>query len=802
MAGRSRTSFSGVFTAALLATILLPEFLSAWPVFQKLNGHGDATEETAVAMASARRLVRNRRNISWYKQHSDFWSWYKYFTDNGNTEAVQELDRVYLAYLQNKNRAEGRRSYKAYLGHLGDIYKACADSEDPNCVASATSRQKPETPKAPPKPAPVKACDPYRDPYCLYAAKSQPPPGPVKAPAPNYVRSPVAVKEPHSGYYYSPAVQPFLSKEQKAELLRICSAEDVDCLQYHLRAAFGHNPSAGPLPSYAHLGCDPKDPTCKPQLVQKAPSGLFRRYPNCDPRDPRCAYAASLQAPHAPAPPAPAGPGSCNPLFEDGCNPLTATKYATAPEEFKEEHKDEPAAMRAAPPAPEQRSDPFAMYSDAYANANGNRQGSAPSSQASDPYAMYRQGSAPSSQASDPYAMYRQGSAPSSQASDPYAMYRQGSAPSSQASDPYAMYRQGSAPSSQASDPYAMYRQGSAPSSQASDPYAMYRQGSAPSSQASDPYAMYRQGSAPSSQASDPYAMYRQGSAPSSQASDPYAMYRQGSAPSSQASDPYAMYRQASAPASDPYAMYRQAITNAQANDPYTMYRQANANDPLAMYREAAASMHRHVPPSPPQKAPTPPPRYEEATQEDRHPLGPRGKTKEGYECFIGYDQECYPIARAEPRSGAHRNTAYPAEPYEPHLNADGSRNGVLEPSDPDCDPEYDTNCRLRRYEPREDLLPDANAQAVHQGEPQHSQDHSNNQGEPERESEADSEPYQSGQEETYGAYPPPSQGLSYGSYPSPQQGMPSFQDMLRGYGDQYPEQDNHRAYAADYRQK
>lgn len=49
---------------------------------------GDATEETAVAMASPRRLVRNRRNISWYKQHSDFWSWYKYFTDNGNTEAV------------------------------------------------------------------------------------------------------------------------------------------------------------------------------------------------------------------------------------------------------------------------------------------------------------------------------------------------------------------------------------------------------------------------------------------------------------------------------------------------------------------------------------------------------------------------------------------------------------------------------------------------------------------------------------------------------------------------------------------
>uniref|UniRef100_A0A4W5N2C8 Actinodin1 n=1 Tax=Hucho hucho TaxID=62062 RepID=A0A4W5N2C8_9TELE len=466
------------------------EFLSAGPVVQKLKGDGDATEEAAVAMASPRRLVRNRRNISWYKQHSDFWSWYKYFTDNGNTE-VQELDKVYLAYLQNKNRAEGRRSYKAYLGHLGDIYKACADSEDPNCVASATNRPQPE-PKTPPKPvpAPVKACDPYRSGPVLSLCR----PGTSQEPAPTFPR-PGQGPNPHSGYYYyPPAVQSFLSKEQKAELLRICSAEDVECLQVHLRAAFGYKPSAGPRPSYAHLGCDPKDPACKPQLVQKGPSGLFLRYPNCDPRDPRCAYAA----PRAPAPHAPAGPGSCNPLFEDGCNPLTATKFATAPEKFKEEHKDEPSAMRAAAPAPEQRSDPFTMYRDAY--------------------------------------------------------------------------------------------------------------------------------------------------------------------------------------------------------------------------------------------APVPPPRYEEAPQEDRHPLGPRGKTKEGYECYIGYDQECYPITRTEPRSGAHRNTAYPAEPYEPHLNADGSRNGVLEPSDPDCDPEYDTNCRLRQ-----------------------------------RDSEW---------------------------------GMPSFQDMLRGYGDHYPEQDDHRAYAADYSKK
>lgn len=84
-------------------------------------------------------------------------------------------------------------------------------------------------------------------------------------------------------------------QEQKAELLRICSTDDVECLQYHLRAAYGYAPSAGPLPSYAHLGCDPKkDPTCKAKQVQKAPSGLYLQYPNCNPRDPFCAYAASV----------------------------------------------------------------------------------------------------------------------------------------------------------------------------------------------------------------------------------------------------------------------------------------------------------------------------------------------------------------------------------------------------------------------------------------------------------------------------------------------------------------------------
>lgn len=135
------------------------------------------------------------------------------------------MDRIYLAYLQNKNRAEGRRSYKAYLRHLGDIYKSCSDSDDPNCVASYTSRPKPK-PEAP-KVAPVKTCDPTKDPYCLYAALVQgrspylplvlpatsPPPAPAKAPAPLYVRSAAPAKEPVSGYhYFSPSAMSFLSK--------------------------------------------------------------------------------------------------------------------------------------------------------------------------------------------------------------------------------------------------------------------------------------------------------------------------------------------------------------------------------------------------------------------------------------------------------------------------------------------------------------------------------------------------------------------------------------------------------------
>ncbi|XP_056439941.1 uncharacterized protein LOC130377028 [Gadus chalcogrammus] len=703
---------------------------SAGPIGTKTKREaGASVQERAAEQASSRQLVRNRRNISWYKQHADFWSWYKYFTDNGNQEAVQELDRIYLAYLQNKNRAEGRRSYKAYLSHLGDIYKSCADSEDPKCVATHTTRPTPE----PPKPAPVKTCDPTKDAHCLYAALMQgkSPYLPLvlpaakaaaaPAPAPVYARGPAPAKNPRSGYYYySPSVQPFLTKEQKAELLRICSPEDVECLQYHLKAAFGYKPAAGPLPSYAHLGCDPKkDPGCQPQLVQKAPSGVYLKYPNCDPlRDPRCAYEAALSAPRAPNPPARAGPGSCNPLTEEGCNPLTATKFASPPEKYGAEQQEDAAAAAAIRAAPaEQRSDPYAVFRDAFAHAHANR--------APDPYAAYRQAS---------------GQAAAAQANDPYAMYRR--APP-QANDPYAMYRQASA---QDNDPYAMYR-GQAPTQ-------------AP---ANDPYAMYRQASA-ASQENDPYAMYRQASA---QDNDPYAMYR-GQAPT----EP---------PANDPYAMLRKLMSRAQSNDPHAPRTgaaaapEADANDPFAALREA--SRRAQGPYGARQSAPAQP-------EQQQHPLGPPGKTREGYDCYIGYDRECYAVKAAEPRAGPGARP-HPAEPYEPHLNADGSRNGVMEPSNPDCDPEYDRDCRLRRHEPQPEAEPEAQPEATQHAE---EEEESYRQGA----TESELEPYQSGQEEPYMPYP---------QQQAPQ-GMPNFQDMLRGYGDQFADRGDHRAYADDYRQK
>ncbi|MEQ2182394.1 hypothetical protein GOODEAATRI_021908 [Goodea atripinnis] len=450
------------------------------------------------------------------------------------------MDKIYLAYLQNKNRAEARQSYKAYLRHLGEIYKSCADSDNPSCVASYTTR--PKSKPEPPKPAPIKTCDPTKDAHCLYMALVQgkspylplvvpvAPAAPVKAPAPLYVRAAAQAKDPASGhYYYAPSAMSFLTKEQKAELLRICSADDVECLQYHLRAAYGYRTSAGSLPSYGHLGCDPKkDPACKPKLVQKAPSGLHI-------------------------------------------------------------------------------------------------------------------------------------------------------------------------------------------------------------------------------QVTDPYAMYRQ--------------HPTSAAPQS----------------TDPYSILRQFMSQAQDNDPYApriSAPESNPNDPFSAVRDA---MNRQRFLSPRQQYPFSNPSYEEPPQEEHHPLGPPGKTKEGYDCYIGYDRECFPVRPSQPRSGASHRTPFPAEAYQPYQSTDSARSGVLEPDNPHCDPEYDPDCRLRRFQPQ-------------QPQPEHhtEEEHGRGTGESEQhgQDQQEAEPYQSGQEEPYMAYPPPSQG------------MPSLQDILRSYGDRFPEQDDHRAYADDYRKK
>lgn len=269
---------------------------------------------------------------------------------------MEDLDRLYLAYLQNKHRSEEGPTFNHYLKHLSEVYKACADSDDPECIAESTSKPKAAVVMpAPIKSAAITMCNPYLDPYCLYslvpkAAAPEPAPAPAKVPAPILTPVlPMPLKSSTGFYYYAPVLEPFLSAEQRAELLRICHPDDVECLQYHLRAAFGYRPVLGPAPSYSALKCDPKDPYCMPPLVQKASTGFYHLlYPTCDPAvDPLCVTGAVAPAPLA------AGEAPkeqhCNPLFEAGCNPLTATRLSGLTKPVLEyPHKDEPAP----PPAP------------------------------------------------------------------------------------------------------------------------------------------------------------------------------------------------------------------------------------------------------------------------------------------------------------------------------------------------------------------------------------------------------------------------------------------------------------------
>lgn len=220
-----------------------------------------------------------------------------------------------MAYLQNKHRSEEGPTFNHYLNHLSEIYKTCAESGDPECIAELTSKPKAAVVMpAPIRSAAVRVCNPYIDPHCMFplstkSAAPEPEPAPAKVPAP--VLAPMPMKS-SPGFYYAPVLEPFLSGEQSAELLRICQPEDVECLQYHLRAAYGYRPAHGPAPSYAALKCNPQDPYCMPLLVQKAPTGFYH-----------------LMNPSAPLAAAPAKEQHCNPLFDKGCNPLSATKLSS-----------------------------------------------------------------------------------------------------------------------------------------------------------------------------------------------------------------------------------------------------------------------------------------------------------------------------------------------------------------------------------------------------------------------------------------------------------------------------------------
>ncbi|XP_042284151.1 actinodin2 [Thunnus maccoyii] len=383
MARVGRPSFSLIHTGLLLAVVLLPEFLGAVPVEQHKEEEVPAVSDDvkADAMANLKKLVRNRRNVPvlavpQFKRLPDFWGWYKYFMDSHNQEGVEDLDRLYMAYLQNKHRSEEGPTFNHYLKHLSEIYKTCADSDDPECIAESTSKPKAAVVMpAPIKSAPVRLCNPYLDPYCLFplvpkaaVPEPAPAPAPAKVPAPILTPMlPMPLKSPTGFYYYAPVLESFLSPEQKAELLRICNAEDVECLQYHLRAAYGYRPAPGPAPSYSALKCDPKDPYCMPLLVQKAPTGFYHMlYPSCDPAvDPLCVGNVAAPAPLA-AEEAPKEQ-HCNPLFDAGCNPLTATKLSGLTKPVLEyAPKDEPAPP-AAPLTCDPRYDPYCILAAAAA---------------------------------------------------------------------------------------------------------------------------------------------------------------------------------------------------------------------------------------------------------------------------------------------------------------------------------------------------------------------------------------------------------------------------------------------------
>lgn len=93
-----------------------------------------------------------------------------------------------------------------------------------------------------------------------------------------------------------------------------------------------------------------------------------------------------------------------------------------------------------------------------------------------------------------------------------------------------------------------------------------------------------------------------------------------------------------------------------------------------------------------------------------RYKLGIPGKTKEGYDCYVHYDKDCTPVNSGPKAKADIKAPTKPfCHPFDPNCgkfaspsNVEApkpSKDGIILP-DPDCDPEYDYNCRLRHAEP------------------------------------------------------------------------------------------------------
>lgn len=90
-----------------------------------------------------------------------------------------------------------------------------------------------------------------------------------------------------------------------------------------------------------------------------------------------------------------------------------------------------------------------------------------------------------------------------------------------------------------------------------------------------------------------------------------------------------------------------------------------------------------------------------------RYNLGVPGKTKEGYDCYVHYDKDCTPVESGPKAKADIKAPAKPyCHPFDPSCSKFSSppiveapkpgKDGLILPH-PDCDPEYDYNCRLRR---------------------------------------------------------------------------------------------------------